>query len=125
MIQTFRLRTFVPAKDFELELRFYKQLGFTVTYNDGDLAVMNIGLQSFYLQKYYVKEWAENFMLFLEVSDVDGWYAEMRALHLEEQFEGIRFAEPKEEDWGRVCRIVTPSGVLWHFGKFHPPSDER
>ena len=121
MTQTFRLRTFVPAKNFDVELAFYKQLGFNVTYNDGDLAVMNIGLQSFYLQKYYVKDWAENFMLFLEVSDVDTWYAEMRALNLETDFEGIRFAEPKDEDWGRVCRVVTPSGVLWHFGKFNAP----
>lgn len=117
-LTTGTLRAFVPAKEYSLERAFYSDLGFKEFYINDTLTIFKIGDFSFYLQNYYHKGWAENFMMFLEVSDVDQWYLHITQLNLEGSFPGIRFIEPVDEDWGRVCRLVTPSGVLWHFGKF-------
>jgi predicted lactoylglutathione lyase len=112
------LRTFLPAKDFALEKQFYQDLGFNLGYDADDMCVFQAGLVSFYLQKYYVKDWAENFMMFLEVTDVDKVYEHLISLDLNLRYQGIRIAEPADEFWGRVRRIITPSGVLWHFETF-------
>ena len=117
-LETGVIRTFVPAKDFKTEQKFYKDLGFEAGYSDDGLTVYHKGNFSFYLQNYYKKEWAENFMMFMEVKNVDDWYAHLRSLELENKFDGIRFVDPVDEHWGRVCRLITPSGVLWHFATF-------
>ena len=58
-------------------------------------------------------------MMFLEVEDVDRWYNFLEDIHLDKRYSGIRYAAPADEFWGRVCRLVTPTGVLWHYGKFN------
>jgi len=113
-----KLRTFLPAKNYEIEKTFYSELGFTANYADESLTVFEIGDQSFYLQDYYIEEWANNFMMFLQVDDVDLWHEHLQSLDLESRYTGIKFAAPTDEHWGRVCRLITPSGVLWHFGAF-------
>lgn len=117
-IETGVLRAFLPAKNFEIEKAFYREIGFEESSYDDTLSIFNKGAFSFYLQNYYVKDWADNSMMFLEVSDVDNWYNYLANLGLENKFNGIRFVKPVDEPWGRVCRMVSPSGVLWHFGKF-------
>lgn len=91
------LRTFLPAKDFKVEQQFYLDLGFTLGYDADDMCVFHAGQVSFYLQKYYVKEWADNFMMFLEVTDVDKAYEHMISLDLNLRYQGIRIAEPVDE----------------------------
>lgn len=117
-IHTGKLRTFVPAKDFEVEKNFYLELGFTPAYSDQSMIVFEIGEQSFYLQNQYFPEWADNFMMFLQVDNVDNWYAFILDLNLTHRFPGARAVAPIDEHWGRVCRLITPTGVLWHFGTF-------
>ena len=112
------LRTFVPSLDYEVEKKFYKDIGFQIGWEGEDMCVMNVREQSFYLQRYYVKDWADNFMMFLEVGDVDVWHNHLESLNLKEHYEGVRMTAPVDEFWGRVCRLITPSGVLWHFGTF-------
>jgi hypothetical protein len=52
-------RPFLPAKDFETSLRFYKAIGFEA-YPLGDtMAELSLGTHAFLLQGYYVKEWAD------------------------------------------------------------------
>ena len=118
IIKTGIIRAFVPAKEFDIERSFYREIGFEERTYDDSLSVFSQGEFSFYLQNYYVKDWADNFMMFLEVDDVDQWFYFLKGLDLENKYDGIRFAEPVDEPWGRVCRLVTPTGVLWHFGKF-------
>ncbi len=118
------MRTFVPSLDYEIEKQFYKDIGFQIGWEGDDICVMNVASQSFNLQKYYVKDWADNFMMFLEVKNVDEWYAFLKELKLQERYEGIRMAPPVDENWGRVCRLITPTGVLWHFGSFHEKVDQ-
>jgi len=107
-------RPFVPAKDFDLSKRFYETLGFKKVL-DGEVAIFNAGSGGFILQRYYQKDWAENFMMQLMVDDVDAWWAQIQALDLTGQF-GVRPPRaPAMQPWGlRVAYLTDPSGVLWH-----------
>lgn len=113
------IRAFVPAKNYEVEQKFYTSLGFQSSPADDGLTIFRKGNFSFYLQDYYQKEWADNFMMFMEVSNVDDWYAHLCQLELAENYPGIRLVDPVTEHWGRVCRLITPTGVLWHFATFN------
>lgn len=108
-------RPFLPAKDFDLSKRFYEALGFEKAL-DGEVAIFNIGDSSFILQRYYQKDWAENFMMQLTVDDLDAWWAHIRALDLPAKF-GVQAPKaPALQPWGlRVAYVFDPSGVLWHF----------
>jgi hypothetical protein len=57
----------VPAKDFEISKRFYVELGFH------PLVEMQLGVFSFILYGFYVREWADNFVSHATVSDVSLW----------------------------------------------------
>jgi len=63
-------RPFIPAKDFELSKRFYEALGFEKVL-DSEVAIFHAGPGGFILQRYYQKEWAENFMMQLMVDDLN------------------------------------------------------
>ena len=112
------LRSFVPSKDYEQSRVFYKKLGFEETYYSEGLAVFQIGDFSFYLQNFYNKNFAENYMMFLEVDNVDDFWKYLESLNLEKEFPMIRLRAPKTEDWGRECILIDPTGVLWHFAAF-------
>ena len=67
-------RPFLPAKEFETSLRFYKAIGFK-PYSLGEaLAELRLGRHAFLLQGHYVKEWAENTMMHVLVEDVHAWW---------------------------------------------------
>ena len=53
-------RPFLPAREFETSLRFYKAIGFEAYPLGETLAELNLGTHAFLLQGHYVKEWAEN-----------------------------------------------------------------
>jgi hypothetical protein len=111
------LRTFVPAKDYMLSRQFYQRLGFEVSSLTDDLSLCKAGGFEFLLQKYYQKEWADNFMMHMDVNNVDAWWDHLQSLNLEKEFKGIKLMPPVNEDWARVCRLIDPSGVLWHFSQ--------
>ena len=70
----------VPAKDFELSKRFYTALGFTLTEAWGGSFDCRLGNSLFRLQNYYVKDWANNFMLMFDVDDAKGCYAHVKPI---------------------------------------------
>jgi uncharacterized glyoxalase superfamily protein PhnB len=107
-------RPFVPAKDFDLSKRFYEALGFAKVL-DSDVAIFNAGSGGFILQRYYQKEWAENFMMQLMVDDLDAWWAHIVSLDLVKQFGVTAPKAPAMQPWGlRIAYVIDPSGVLWH-----------
>ena len=112
------LRTFLPSKDYDLSRRFYQKMGFTETWHSPEMSVYQLGDFSFYLQKFYVEDWANNFMMFVETDNCDEWWAYMESLNLKEKFPTIKLIPPKSEAWGRECMLIDPTGVLWHFGEF-------
>jgi hypothetical protein len=107
-------RPFLPSRDFELSKRFYEALGFTKLL-DGEVAIFSTGASSFILQRFYQKEWAENFMMQLMVDDLDAWWSHIEGLDLPARF-GVKPPRPPAlQPWGlRVAYLVDPSGVLWH-----------
>jgi uncharacterized glyoxalase superfamily protein PhnB len=108
------VRPFVPAKDFDLSKRFYEALGFAKVL-DSEVAIFNAGSGGFILQRYYQKEWAENFMMQLMVDDLDAWWAHIESLDLAKQFGVPAPKAPAMQPWGlRIAYVVDPSGVLWH-----------
>ena len=107
--------TFVPAKDFELSCRFYETLGFRAKDDDPDVRYYGRGGHGFLLQNFYVKDWANNFMMAMHVDDLDAWWTEVQTIVDSGDFPGARAKAPQLEDWGmRVTYIWDPSGVLWH-----------
>jgi hypothetical protein len=109
------MRPMLPAKDFARSVKFYVDLGFQQrTLTDG-LAEMTLGACSFLLQDYYVREWADNLVIHLFVSDLDSWWAHIVALDLPSRY-GVKTRTPQLEGWGvRVAGVIDPSGVLWRF----------
>jgi len=113
------VRPFVPAKDFAVSKAFYEALGWTVKWSDDALALMENADRYFYLQRYYVKEWAENSMLHITVEEARSSYAQIKALLDSERFPDARVAPPKQEPYGALVTYVwDPAGVLLHLAQW-------
>jgi putative transposase len=82
----------LPAKDFDQSKRFYELLGFAKVL-DSEVAIFRIGASSFILQRYFQKDWAENFMMQLIVDDLDAWWSKVVALDLPGKF-GVPAPKP-------------------------------
>jgi uncharacterized glyoxalase superfamily protein PhnB len=105
---------FLPAKDFDLSKRFYEALGFEKIL-DSEVAIFKIGSSGFILQRYFQKDWAENFMMQLMVDDLDAWWTHIQQLDLPTKFGVAAPKPPAMQPWGlRIAYVVDPAGVLWH-----------
>ena len=107
-----KLRMFLPSKDYELSKAFYHRLGFVITWESEDLTIMTYGDIEFFLQKFYVKAWAENTMFQLFVDNIVEFYAFIE--RLKQEFPSIRFKPIQQEDYGTTFHLLDPSGVLLH-----------
>ncbi len=113
------IRTFIGAKNYEESRNFYRELGFTEIEIGNKMTLFKVNEQvCFYLQDYYVKEWIDNSMVFLEVDDVDKCWEDLNGRGLQNKYKRARLTAIKELEWGRECFLHDPSGVLWHFGEF-------
>lgn len=110
------LTPFVPAKDFALSLRFYTDLGFEKVASIAKAVRLERDGQGFWLQDYYVEDWAGNFMFCLYVADLDAWWSHIRTMRVDEAYGGTArvLAEPHAQEGGRMMQFMDPSGVLWH-----------
>ena len=113
------IRTFIGAKNFKESREFYTDLGCTEFVIGPELSWFQVDDNlSFYLQDYYVKDWVNNSMVFLEVKDLDKMEQDVKSKGLDKKYKSVRFTEIKDFDWGREFFMHDPSGVLWHFGQF-------
>ena len=110
------LRPFIPARDFAQSKRFYAALGWETQDIDPRLALVRLADgQHFYLQDYYLKEFAENTMLHLSVEDAPAWHAQVSSLLANGDFGAARVQAPARQDYGAsVVFLIDPSGVLFH-----------
>lgn len=116
-LRSIDIKAFVPAREFQLSLRFYEALGFAVERSDGEIALLRNGASSFLLQRFYVAQHADNFMMSLRVADVDAWWRHVEASDLVGRFGG-RAEPPADRPWGmRAFPLIDPSGVLWWVGQ--------
>lgn len=112
------IRPFIGSKDFDISRQFYRDLGFEESIISHDMSVFHSGSLSFYLQAYFVKDWVDNTMLFMEVEDVERFWEELVALDLPSKYKNVRIKPVRHLDWGSECFVHDPSGILWHFGEF-------
>jgi len=112
------LKVFVPARDFAVSRAFYLDLGGHLNWEVEGMSEFAFGGTRFLLQDFYVRDWAENFVMHFRVDDADAWYAHMRGLVEAGRYPGIRVREPRDEPWGdRITYAWDPSGVLLHFAQ--------
>ena len=107
---------FLPAKDFKLSLGFYSDLGFSKVVEIENAVRLEMDGYGFWLQNYYVEEWANNMMLCLYVDDIESWWSKINKLNIEEKFGNTAkvLSKPHDQEGGRMMQITDPSGVLWH-----------
>lgn len=109
------LEPFVPSgENFEGSKQLFQELGFRINWDAGDY----IGFQrddcKFILQKFNNKEFAENFMLSVNVDSADEFRKEVVEKKLPQKF-GIRIGEVTDQPYGREVNIIDIAGVCWHF----------
>jgi catechol 2,3-dioxygenase-like lactoylglutathione lyase family enzyme len=109
------MKVYVPARDFEESKRFYADLGFTLTPAWGGNVDVALGPTVFRLQNYYVKEWANNFMLQFEVEDARAWYDHANSILDTGRYPAARIMPPEEHDGATITHVVDPTGVLLIF----------
>jgi catechol 2,3-dioxygenase-like lactoylglutathione lyase family enzyme len=109
------LRTYVPAENFEESKAFYRELGFELTEAWGGNVDCRLGGALFRLQNYYVKTWAENFMLQFGVESVQAWYDHVKPIVESGRYKGIRVSEPEAVDGALLLHVWDPCGVLLIF----------
>jgi catechol 2,3-dioxygenase-like lactoylglutathione lyase family enzyme len=108
-------KVYMPAKDFEKSNRFYRALGFEMSEGWGGTADFQLNGGSFRLQDYYVKDWAENFMVKIGVDDVEAWHQLAKQIADSGEFDNITVKPPETVDGFRVLHVVDSSGVLLVF----------
>jgi hypothetical protein len=111
------VKAFVPAKDFGIAKRFYKDLGFELAWEDDHLAEFRHGRARFLLQNFFNETHAANFMMHLLVEDVDAWWSKFSGDGIAGKY-GVS-AQPSENHPGnmRDFTFVDPTGVLWRVGQ--------
>jgi len=112
----FNITFFVGAKDFDVSVQFYKELGFIPEVTMNNQILFKLGAFGFWLQDYYVKEWIENTMLCLYVEDINSWFKLIQDLNLDSNYgkQAHLHSEPHEQEGGIMMQLIDPSGVLWH-----------
>lgn len=110
-------KAFVPARNFDRSLQFYVDLGFAAERLSDDMAYLVVDGCSFLLQRFYVREHAENFMMHLLVPDVEAWWRHVVAQDIAGTY-GVRVLPPEDRPWGiRDFCVDDPTGVLWRIGQ--------
>ena len=109
------LKVFIPAKNFDESLQFYREIGFELVWESPDLALFQHCGQQFFLQNFYVKELAENLMMHVTVDSVESCF---KVFNEKVKDLAGKITPPKEEPWGqKVSYLTDPSGVLWHLAE--------
>lgn len=110
-----QLVVYTPAENFEVSNAFYKALGFTLTEGWGDTMDCRLGGAVFRLQNYYVKDWANNFMMKFDVESVDAWYVHAKNVIDSGDYGHARYDKPEMIGDTKVFHVWDPCGVLLIF----------
>jgi 2-C-methyl-D-erythritol 4-phosphate cytidylyltransferase len=111
------IRAMVPARDFSLSQRFYADLGFECEFSRDGLAGFRLGDSAFLLQDFHVAEHATNFVMVLNLPDLEAFWQGVQQKRLVERY-GVRAEPPQLRPWGRIdMTLIDPSGVLWRIAQ--------
>ena len=114
-MQFLSLQPFVPSgSKFDLSKELFVALAFKMSWDAGDYVGLERNECRFILQKFDNKQFAENLMITVRVSDVDEFYNSVLEKQLPEKF-GVKISPPKEMPYGRESNLIDLAGVCWHF----------
>ncbi len=114
-LEVIELKTYVPAKNFEESKQFYRDLGFELTEVWGGNFDCRLGSAAFRLQNYYVKDWAENFMMQFHVADAKAWYDHVKPIVESGKYQNTKVSEPERVGGVIITHVWDPAGVLLIF----------
>ncbi len=111
----------LPCLDQAASERFYSGLCGPPVERAGGFVMFRLAETVLWLQDFYVKDWAENMVLYVRVEDADAWHQRLESMR--GQFPDLRVEGPVDQDWGqRVVTAWDPAGVLLHFAA---PLDQK
>lgn len=109
------LAPFVPSGHrYEEAKQLFQELGFSLNWEQQGLAGFGKDGCSFILQRYDQKEYAENFMLSVRISNAKEFYDMVVEKKLAERF-GIRVGKVSQQPYGKEVNVIDMAGVCWHF----------
>jgi hypothetical protein len=109
------LEPFIPSgEDFESSKKLFQELGFQINWDAGDYVGFERDGCKFILQHYVNKEFAENLMINVKVSNANEFYEEVNSKQLAGKF-GIRINPPVQQPYGKEVNLIDLAGVCWHF----------
>ena len=109
------LQPFVPSgKEFQKSKELFVALGFKINWEGAGYVGFQRDNCKFILQDFYAKDFAENFMITVNVDSADEFYQEVKEKQLPEKF-AIKLGEPSNQPYGREVNIIDIAGVCWHF----------
>lgn len=109
------LSPFVPSGgNFEKSKQLFVELGFKISWDAGDYVGFESGNCNFILQKFDNKEFAENFMLSVNIDSAEAFWKEVNDKQLAQKF-GVRFSPPCKVPYGVEVNLIDLAGVCWHF----------
>ncbi len=118
MIEPIGLVPFVPGgSDFTKSRELFLELGFQELWENDGYVGFQCGPAKFILQDINEPAFAGNYMLKIEVADLDAWWAEIEPKQFPERFPGFRIKPPTDYPWGREVHFIDLAGVCWHVGR--------
>lgn len=109
------LEPFIPSgSDFEGSKNFFQELGFTINWEDSDYVDFERDGCKFVLQRFENKEFAQNFMVTVRISNAGEFWKFVTEKQLPEKF-GVRISPPTQQPYGKEVNIIDLAGVCWHF----------
>jgi hypothetical protein len=109
------LAPFVPSgSKYEESKQLFQELGFTLDWEQAGLAGFGRDGCHFILQRFEHREFAENFMLSVRISDAKAFRDMVVEKKLTERF-GIRVGNISQQPYGKEVNIIDIAGVCWHF----------
>ena len=114
-MQFYSIEAFVPSgSNMALSKLLFQDLGFIMTWDQGDYAGFEKDGCKFILQNYHVKEFAENLMLTVSIDNVQEFRDFILDRKLVEKY-GIRLSSILDQPYGKEVNLIDLAGVCWHF----------
>ena len=109
------LEPFIPSgSDFDQSKQLFLELGFRLIWDAADYAGLERDGCKFILQRYDNKEFAENLMINVKVSNAEEFWKFVTERKLEKKF-GVRITAPRKQPYGKEVNMIDLAGVCWHF----------
>ena len=101
------LLPFVPSGgDYEASRSLFADLGFEEVWENGGYAGFRNGDAQFILQNFDDEKFAGNFMIRINVTNLEVWWSAVSRLQLDTKYSGFRINLPADFPWGREVNFI-------------------